>query len=180
MKPYRVEYVRLSSWEADKAGLWLAENDEWLLLRNTPNDYLVDGYLLLAKAHIVARGIDQKRRQIARVLKLKGVTTQIPEDFTFASIVEMLRWIEQRYKVFQIADEEETCFCGQFRDHDEAHYRINSLSPRAELDLDYDMWFGFDELVTVEFDTDYLNSLVLLWQDKAKRKWKINRRSQSN
>ena len=180
MKPYRVEYVEFANWEEYTVGLLLAENDEWLLMRKLPVDYVVDGYILVAKAHIVARGVDQKRRQIARVLKLKGVTSEVPKGFSFGNTVDMLRWIEQKYKIFQVQDEEETLFCGQFRDSDETHYRINSLSPRAELNLDYDMWFNFSELITVEFDTDYLNSLLLLWQDKAARKWKVNRRNQSN
>ena len=180
MKPYRVEYVQLADFENYVAGLWLAENDDWILMRHLPGDYAVDGYVLVAKAHIVARGVDQKRHQIARVLKLKGITAAVPEGFTFGSLVDMLRWIEQRYKLFQIQDEEDTCFCGQLRDHDETHYRLNSLSPRAKLDLDYDVWFAFADLLTVEFDTDYLNSLLLLWQDKATRKWKVNRRGQAN
>ena len=180
MKPYRVEYVLLTDFEEYVTGLWLSENDDWLLMRRLPNDYLVDGYILVAKAHIVKRGVDQKRRQIARVLRLKGITTQVPESFAFGSIVNMLQWIEQRYRIFGIKDEEDTFFCGQFRDNDETDYRINSVSPRAKLDLDHDLWFAFTDLILIEFDTDYLNSLLLLWQDKAARKWKVNQLGQSN
>lgn len=47
--------MQLAGWETDQVGLWLAENEEWLLLRQIPVDYVVDGYLLLAKAHIISR-----------------------------------------------------------------------------------------------------------------------------
>ena len=140
MKSYRVEYVQLADFENYIVGLWLAENNDWILMRHLPVDYVVDGYILVAKVHIVERGVDQKRQQIARVLRLKGITIEIPEGFAFSNVVDMLSWIEQRHKLFQVQDEEDTCFCGQLRDSDETHFRINSLSPRAVLDLDYDVW----------------------------------------
>ncbi|UOQ72340.1 hypothetical protein [Hymenobacter cellulosilyticus] len=180
MRPYRVEYVQLDSWEAELVGLWLAENEQWLLLRNIPGDYVVDGYVLVAKSHIVGRKAPAGRKQTEQVLKLKGIGTDLPESFAFGSVVELLRYAERHFKLFQIQDEEETCFCGQLRDADETSFRINSLSPRAELDLNYDLRFPFDELVTIEFGNDYLDSLQLLWHHKARRKWKIDQRSQSN
>lgn len=61
---YRVEYVQLAGWENDAVGLWVAENDEWLLLRHISVDYLVDGYVLLAKAHILGRRPGEHRRQV--------------------------------------------------------------------------------------------------------------------
>ncbi|MFD1469991.1 hypothetical protein ACFQ48_17310 [Hymenobacter caeli] len=180
MKPYCVKTLKLADWEEDIFGLLLAENEDWLLLRHIAGDYQVDGYQLVAKRFITSNKADKWRAQTARVLKLKSVSNEVPQGFAFGTIVDMLQYIEQRYKLFQIKDEEDTCFCGQLRDYDETHYRINSLSPRAVLDLDYNSWFLFDELITIEFGTDYLESLQLLWQDKVRRKWKIDQRNQSN
>jgi len=178
MKPYIVKQLLLEGWEEKIVGLWLAENDNWLLLRRV-YDYRPDGYLLVAKKFI-ARYIAKGNTQTARVLRLKGISSEVPEGFVFADAPDLLRHIEQHYTLFQISDEEDTTFCGQLRDYDQTHFRINSLSPRAEFDLDYDVWFGFEKLMTIEFSNDYLDSLLLLWRDKAKRKWKINRPSQSN
>ena len=180
MKSYRAEYIKLVGLEDYVVGLLLAENDDWLLMRKLPEDYVADGYILVAKAHIEARGVDQKRRQITRVLKLKGITTEIPIGFTFGSPMSMMRWIEQCYKLFQIQDEEDTCFCGQLRDCEEEGFRIKALSPRAKMDLDYNNWFKWSDLMTIEFGTDYLCSLILLWEDKARRKWNVNLPNQQN
>lgn len=90
MKPYRVEYVQLAGWEADQIGLWVAENRDWLLLRHIPVDYVIDGYVLLAKAHIVSRKPSKNRKQIEQILKLKGVEAEIPPHFQFLDVVGML------------------------------------------------------------------------------------------
>jgi hypothetical protein len=180
MKPYVVKALQLDNWDEKVSGLWLDENEDWMLLRSI-HDYRPDGYLLVAKYFIVSETPKNKKLlQAARVLKLKGVDSTAPANFAFGSIPTMLQWVEQHYKVFQFQDEEDTSFCGQLRDYDENDYQINSLSPSAELDLDYDLWFAFKDLVTIEFDSDYLNSLRLLWQDKVKRKWKLDQRNQFN
>ncbi|GAA4368534.1 hypothetical protein GCM10023185_41400 [Hymenobacter saemangeumensis] len=179
MKPFLVKKLRIKEWDEAVSGLWLAENEEWVLLRRL-YDYRPDGYVLVAKSYIESDTKSRSEAQTARVLKLKGIDNAVPEGFMFGNVVQMFQCIQQQYQLFQFQDEEDSSFCGQLRDYDETGFRINSLSPRAELDLDYDLWFRFNELVTIDFENDYLASLALLWQDKARRKWKINQRIQSN
>ena len=131
MKPYRVEYVQLAGWKADVVGLWLAENEDWLLLRQIPVDYVVDGYVLLAKEHIVSREPKRGRKQVEQVLRLKNVKAELPPNFAFQKTVEMLRWVEQQHGLIEFTDQEDCAFFGWINEAGPVHFWIDSLTPKA-------------------------------------------------
>lgn len=172
MNPYRVEYVRLAGWETNQVGLWVAENEDWLLLRHIPVDYVVDGYVLLAKNHIASRKPDKSRMLVEQVLKLKGIAAETPADFEFGDTVAMLRWVEHRYGLVEFADEEESIFFGWRHKADAAHIWFDFLTPRGTVDASdgEEKPLVISEIQVIRFDNDYFNSMKLLWQHKQRRK----------
>jgi hypothetical protein len=172
MKPYRVEYVQLAGWEADEVGLWLAENDDWLLLRGIPNDYQIDGYVLLVKEHIVSRKRHRDQKQVEQILKLKGVQPEVPPNFAFLGLIDMMRWVEQHYGLVEFTDEEECAFFGWMNDADTVHLWMDTLSPNCTVRVrdNGNPPFVLSEIQLLRFDTDYFNSLKLLWQHKSRQK----------
>ena len=171
MKPYRVEYVQLAGWEEDQIGLWLAENEVWLLLRHIPVDYVVDGFVLLIKDHIVSRNPQSERKQVEQVLKLKGIQAQAPPGFTFLELVDMMRWVEQHYGLVEFTDEEDCSFFGWLKEADAVHLWVDTLSPNGSVRVrdNGNPPFVRSEIQLIRFDTDYFNSMKLLWQYKSKR-----------
>ena len=172
MKPYRVEYVQIAGWEADEVGLWLAENDYWLLLRSIPNDYRIDGYVLLLKEHVVSRKPHRDRKQVEQVLKLKGIQPEVPANFVFLDLVDMMRWVEQYYGLVEFTDEEECTFFGWVNQTDPVHLWMDTLSPNCTVRVrdNGNPPFVLSEIQLLRFDTDYFNSLKLLWQHKSRQK----------
>ena len=174
MKPYRVEYVQLAGWERKLTGLWLAENEEWLLLRYVPEDYVIDGYALLAKSHIVARGSEKKERQVAQVLKLKGVKAEIPSGFRFCSLIKIMQWLEQKYGLIHFYDEEQAAFLGWVNEADLVHFWLDSLEPDGTVavrEID-ERPFELAAVQILCFADDYSESLKLLWQHKQRPKFR--------
>ena len=171
MRPYRVEYVQLAGWETDEVGLWVAESPEWLLLRHVPADYVVDGYVLLAKVHILDRRPGENQAQVELVLQLKGIEAKPPPGFEFRPGLAMLRWVEQHYNLVEVADEEESSFFGWVNAADPVHFWLDFLTPEAELDArdQEDEPFAMAAVQIIRFDTDYFNSLKLLWQHKQRQ-----------
>ena len=153
-------------------GLWLAENEDWILLREIPVDYVVDGYVMLAKAHIVSRKPKRGYKQVEQILKLKGVKSELPPNFQFLGTTEMLRWIESQYGLIEFADEEESVFLGLVAKADTVHLWIDFLTPKGIMDKSNgeDKPHLLSEIQFIRFDTDYSNSLKLLWQHKQRRK----------
>ena len=71
----RVERFEIQDWEEPQTGLLLAENEEWVLVKHIPVDFVVDGYKLYKKQFILSRSNGAEEQLIARVLKLKNETT---------------------------------------------------------------------------------------------------------
>jgi hypothetical protein len=168
MRPYRVEYVQLAGWETDQVGLWVAENEEWLLLRHIPADYVLDGYVLFAKAHILSRKPHRDRKQVEQVLKLKGAKADLPPNFAFSGLVDMIRWVEKHYDLVEFTDEEECTFFGWVKETDAVHLWVDTLSPNGTVRVlnNGEPPFVLSEIQFIRFDTDYFNSIKLLWQYK--------------
>ena len=172
MKPHRVEYVQIAGWEVDEVGLWLAENEDWLLLRHIPVDYVVDGYVLVVKEHIVSRKPRLGRKQVKQVPKLKGIQPEIPSGFVFMELVDMMRWVEQNYGLVEFTDEEEcTCF-GWVNEADKVHFWADTLTPKGNVCIRNEGKppFVISNVQYIRFDTDYFKSMKLLWQHKSCQK----------
>ena len=170
MRPYKVEYVQLRSWNADITGLWLAENEDWLLLRYIPVDYQVDGFVLIAKHHIATREPGKGRKQTELLLKLKGVKAELPLGFKLLDTAELLRWTERQYGLIHFMEEEKSAFLGWINQMDVVHFWIDTLEPNGTLAAREpdELPFVLNEIQLIVFD-DYSQSLKLLWQHKNDR-----------
>jgi hypothetical protein len=170
MKSYRVELVQLVDWEKEIAGLLLAENEDWLLLHYNPCDYELDGYVLLAKSHIVSRKHTKASKQIEQVLKLKGVKAVVPAKFSFADTIALLRWAEQEYGLLEFMHEEASAFLGWLAAADAVHFWIDTLQPDGTRSVrqDDEPPFVIHEVQAIRFASDYAHSLKLLWQHKQR------------
>ena len=51
----KVESYKIKGWKAIPRGLLIAENEKWILVKNIPVDYVVDGYKLYQKRYITKR-----------------------------------------------------------------------------------------------------------------------------
>ena len=48
----KVETYKIKGWREKETGLLIAENEEWVLVKHIPVDYMVDGYKLYQKKFI--------------------------------------------------------------------------------------------------------------------------------
>ena len=72
----------------------------------------------------------------------------------------------------EFANEEESIFLGWLHKADAVHIWIDFLTPKGTVDASdgEEKPFVISEIQFVRFDTDYSNSLKLLWQHKQHRK----------
>ena len=175
MRNYKVEYIELNGWdETSVSGLWLAENDEWLLLHHIPVDYIIDGYVLIAKQHIRSRRAKKKHKEFELVLQLKGVKPEVPLGFSFSNTIGLLRWVESTYGLIHFMEvaEEESAFLGWLNEADVVHFWIDTLEPNGTVAAreQEEMPFVISEVCLISFADDYSESLKLLWQHKSRQK----------
>jgi len=59
---YKVETYEVTYWEDSESGLLIAENEEWILVKHIPVDYVIDGYRLYKKEFVAKRERTKKRK----------------------------------------------------------------------------------------------------------------------
>jgi len=162
----RVETLELRDWEELESGLILAENENWILMRHIFADYMVDGYKIYRKDIVEGRIHDAEEEAVERVLKLKGISNEVPEGFKLGTTMEMLQWIGNKYGFaeFQDVEEELTFAIIEGEEDDELWYEMILPDGTTETELQ----FPLDEICVIAFDSDYFKSVGLLWRDSLK------------
>ena len=104
--PMRVETFQMIDWEEPEVGLLIDENEEWLLVKHIPVDYVIDGYKVFKKEFIESRDRGENEQKIEKVLHLKKVDINKPDGFEFSDAAGLLQWVESTYGLFEIQDDE--------------------------------------------------------------------------
>lgn len=162
-----VQSFEIDNWEEVQTGLVITENEEWLLVKHIPVDYVIDGYKLYKKKFITKRSNDDNGKKIERVLSLKGEDTQIPNGFNFSDTLGLLKWIEEKYGIFEFQDDDETeLFYGRINKVIGSTLIIHSIHSDGTVENNYNYEFNLDEIRLITFLSDYFNSIRLLWMDE--------------
>ncbi len=136
------------------------------MLHYIPVDYIVDGYVLVAKSHIATRAPSKGKQQTELVLRLKGIKQDLPLGFRFADTLPLLRWTEGQYGLVHFVEEENSTFLGWLNEADAVHFWIDTLEPNGTRDTrdENEQPFAFHEIRLIVFGDDYSQSMKLLWQ----------------
>ncbi|QHT70279.1 hypothetical protein GXP67_28325 [Rhodocytophaga rosea] len=170
----KVERYKIKGWTQEEQGLLIDENEEWVLVKHIPVDYVIDGYKLYRKQFIHKRLHLKKDAEIERVLKLKRIKEDKPIDFQFKSVVETLKWSEETYGLFEFQDQLQTeLFYGKVNHIQNNLLVIDMIKANGKEEKAYDYEFELDEIRVITFETDYFESIRLLWQDQSKSKKRL-------
>jgi hypothetical protein len=134
-------------------------SDDWMLLRNCPVDFVVDGYFIVRNKNIkeVVRGEDEKWREKVIGLKKVKAAPKIP----LTDLTSILKTLTKKYRVFSVhTKEDDVCWLGRLNRIEDKLVIIDDLTPKAKWDGQFKFKEG--EIRVVEFDSDYVNSLKLL------------------
>lgn len=167
----KIENYRIADWEIPETGVFLDENEGWILIKSIPGDYQLDGFKLLNKNHIVERSKVENSSLIQKVIELKEIKVQNPSDFKFGNTIEILQRLEKKYGCFEFQDEvEEELFYGTLGEYDAESFSIGFIKSDGTLDLDFDEVFEIQDIRTISFESDYFNSISLLYNHCKKNK----------
>lgn len=165
----KVETFKLKGWKDKSVGLVVSENKDWILVRHIPVDYVIDGYKLYLKEYIKSRKSKSKEAHIERVLKLKKINKSIPAGFKFGSTIEILKWLENEYGLFEFQDcSEDELFYGKMNEVKDNSLTIDMIKTKGKIDRNYDYKFMIDKIRIITFGTDYFDSIRLLMEDELK------------
>ena len=142
------------------SGFLIDFNDNWTLIKHNPVDYVIDGYMLLKTNKILKHKRDDFEEFREKVLILKKLQPTEEDIFPLTDINETLQLVSERFGAFQIENKDDTvCYVGKLVKTTKEYIVINEIDPKAR-------WvetekYKLKSIRTIEFDTDYVNSLIL-------------------
>ena len=158
-----VEKFKIKGWKKKEIGILISENEDWILVKYIVGDYMVDGYKIYNKNFIKKRVIISDNETLSIVLKLKKLNLNIPSGFKFGTAIEMLKWSEEKYGLFEFQDDNETeLFYGKLNKVIGNEFIIDMILSDGTLEYQYDFNFLTDKIRVITIESDYFESIQLL------------------
>lgn len=142
-------------------GFLIDYSDDWILLRNNPVEFIVDGFIILRNKNVEQIHRDEELEFTEKVIRLKGVKTNAEDIIPIKDLGTIIHYIDTKYGIFQIAKKSaKSAYLGKLIELNNEELTIDFLDIRGE--FGGELSFNPDKIRVIEFDTDYINSLKLL------------------
>lgn len=142
-------------------GFLIDYSDDWILIRNNPIDFIVDGFIILRNKNVEQIHRDEDLEFTEKVIRLKGVKTNAEDIIPIKDLDTIIHYIDTKYGIFQIAKKSaKSAYLGKLIELNNEELTIDFLDIRGE--FGGELSFNPDKIRVIEFDTDYINSLKLL------------------
>lgn len=142
-------------------GYLIDETAEWSLLKSNPVDYLTDGYVILRNKNRKEYSHGEEEKWKEKVMNLKGLQPSIRENIPITDLETILSHLTKKFGVFQLSTKSEsTCYLGKLNSINAKELVIDALNPKGK--WIGSMRFKHSQIRVIEYDTDYIRSLILL------------------
>lgn len=142
-------------------GFVIDYNDDWTLMKYNCCDFEIDGYIILRNKNIQGFRREEGERFKEKVIILKGQHKSNITNFPLTSLEDILSHITEVYGIFKFElKSESSCYLGKLKSLIKGRLTIDYLNPRGIWSKE--MYFRPNDVRTIEFDTDYINSLKLV------------------
>lgn len=145
-------------------GFLIDYSDDWILLRNNPVDFVLDGFVILRNKNIQSVNRDSDLAFTEKVIRLKGLKTNSEDIIPIKDLAAIMNFISEKYGIFQIAKKSsKSAYLGKLIELNAEELTINFLDTRGQ--FGGELGFNPEKIRVIEFDTDYINSLKLVIPD---------------
>jgi hypothetical protein len=150
------------------SGFLIDWTEDWILLKNNPFDFIIDGYTILKNKNVKSIIQDKDHEFTERVIKLKGLKTSAEEIIPLKDLSSIINFLADKYEIFQIAKKsDKAVYLGKLIELNEEELIIDFLGTEGE--FEGEMSFKHNKIRVIEFDTDYINSLKLIVDAEKKK-----------
>jgi hypothetical protein len=150
------------------SGFLIDWTEDWILLKNNPFDFIIDGYTILKNVNVKAIIQDKDHEFTERVIKLKGLKTSAEEIIPLKDLSSIINFLADKYDIFQIAKKsDKAVYLGRLMELNDDELVIDFLGTEGE--FEGEMSFKQNKIRVIEFDTDYINSLKLIVDEEKKK-----------
>lgn len=145
------------------SGFLIDFNEDWILLRSNPVDFILDGFIVLKNRNVASAFREADEEFTEKVIKLKGLKTNSDDIIPIQNLASILNYVSSKFEIFQIAKKsDKAAYLGKLIELNEEDLVINFLETKGK--FGGEMSFNPNKIRVIEFDTDYINSLKLVSQ----------------
>lgn len=149
-------------------GFLIDYSDDWILLRNNPVDFIIDGFVILKNKNIERIYRDEEHEFTEKVIRLKGLKTNAKDIIPIKNLASIISFVDKKYGVFQIAKKSATsAYLGKLIQLNDEELIIDFLDTKGQ--FGGELSFNPEKIRVIEFDTDYINSLKLVAQENQNK-----------
>ena len=150
------------------SGFLIDWTEDWILLKNNPFDFIIDGYTILKNKNVKSIIQDKDHEFTERVIKLKGLKTSSDEIIPLQDLSSIIHFLANKYENFQITKKsDKAVYLGKLIELQEKELLIDFLGTEGK--FEGEMSFKLNKIRVIEFDTDYINSLKLIVDEENKK-----------
>jgi hypothetical protein len=150
------------------SGFLIDWTEDWILLKNNPFDFIIDGYTILKNKNVKSIIQDKDHEFTEKVIKLKGLKTSAEEIIPLKDLSSIINFLANKYEIFQIAKKsDKAVYLGKLLELNDDEVIIDFLGTEGE--FEGEMSFKQNKIRVIEFDTDYINSLKLVVDEEKKK-----------
>lgn len=151
--------IKIKKRKEKEYGVLIQEGKDWLLIKALFSDFILDGYKIINKKYIVSLEQTEDDLFVERVLKSNGKIDNIQLDIPLETL-SLFQYLAANKYVIQLSlNKENISYIGLVADILPKSIYLNPLGKKGEW-LNYDLLFRVDFIRIIEFNTDYINSLV--------------------
>jgi uncharacterized ubiquitin-like protein YukD len=155
---FKFEYV---SSEVIYSGYLIDYNDDWMLLKYNPVDYVRDGYIILRNKYIKSYRRDNIEKFHQKVLDLKGEEVTSKDIIPIDNLQVILYYLTDNFGAFQFdLRSSDYCYLGRVKSIVKNTLTIDYLDTKGKWSKTREFKLG--NIRTIQFDTDYINSLKMI------------------
>lgn len=148
-------------------GFLIDWTEDWILIKNNPFDFIIDGYTILRNKNVKSIIQDKDHEFTEKVIKLKGLKTSAEDIIPLQDLQSIIHFLDKKYGVFQLAKKsDKAVYLGKLIECNDDELVIDFLGTEGE--FEGEMEFNPEKIRVIEFDTDYINSLKLVLADRNK------------
>ncbi|MDX6183281.1 hypothetical protein SGQ44_12400 [Flavobacterium sp. Fl-77] len=142
-------------------GFLIDYSDDWILLKNNPVDFIIDGFVILRNKNIEAIERDQELEFTEKVIRMKGLKTNADDIIPIRDLASIIHFITAKYGIFQIAKKSaKSAYLGKLIELNDEELTIDFLDTKGY--FGGELSFNPEKIRVIEFDTDYINSFKLV------------------